>query len=303
VLGLVAMAVSDSAFAYLWTLPTFGRWQALDAGWPLAFALIGIAAWRSGTEVRSDDSGAGSQQGWLEIGLPYVPMVSAVGLLFAGGIATGHVDPIAQSAGALTLVLVFARQLLLLADNKALVRLVQHQAFHDPLTGLANRALFADRLEHAVDLHRRDLRPFAVLFVDLDDFKTVNDTLGHPTGDLLLVLLAERLRGCLRIADTFSRFGGDEFAVLLEEQDSDAVAVALRLLGAVETGFVINERSVRARLSIGVVLSDDSRQDPAEYLRRADLALYEAKAAGKNTYHVYSSGLDHRLPAQLNRRT
>jgi diguanylate cyclase (GGDEF)-like protein len=296
VLGMLAMAVSDSAFSYLWTLPTFGRWQALDAGWATAFALMGLAAWSASTEVTTDGSPGGSQQTWAEIALPYLPMAAALGLLFGGGIFNGRVDPVAETAGALTVVLVFVRQLLLLADNKALVRLVQHQAFHDPLTGLANRALFADRLEHAVDLHRRDQRPFAVLFVDLDDFKAVNDTFGHPSGDVLLVLLAERLRACLRIADTISRFGGDEFAVLLEERDSDAVAVATRLLSAMETGFVIHGRTITAHLSIGVVLSDETSQQPAEYLRRADVALYEAKAAGKDTYHLYRPRLDHPVP-------
>ncbi|MDX6254782.1 MAG: hypothetical protein QOJ11_1116 [Frankiales bacterium] len=291
-LGMVAMAISDSAFSYLWTLPSFGRWQALDAGWVLAFGVLGLAAATASSSTAAAGSAGNSQQTWGEIVLPYVPVVVALSLLFGNGIATGRVDAVAETAGAVTVVLVFVRQLLLLADNKALVRMVRHQAFHDPLTGLANRALFADRLEHAIDLHQRDLRPFAVLFVDLDDFKTVNDTLGHPAGDMLLMLLAERVRGCLRIADTVARFGGDEFAVLLEERDSDPVAVALRLLAAMETGFVIHGRTVTARLSIGVVLSDETSHSQAEYLRRADLALYGAKASGKNTYQVYSSALE-----------
>jgi diguanylate cyclase (GGDEF)-like protein len=193
--------------------------------------------------------------------------------------------------------MVFARQLLILADNRSLVRTVEHQAFHDPLTGLANRALFADRLQHAAELHRRDRRPFAVLFLDLDDFKSVNDSLGHPVGDQLLVLLAERLRISLGAADTVARLGGDEFAVLLE--DADAIAVSLRLLSTMEPPFTPYGHKVATSMSIGVVLSDEPDAEPFEYLRRADLALYAAKAAGKSTYYVYSPTLD--IPQQARR--
>ncbi len=300
--GMVAMAVADSAFTYLMMLPDSGRWQAIDVSWPLAFAVIGFsghyakpakesvaeagdaAAVASGTELPP----------WPEIVLPYVPLLGALGLLIGRSLVTRVVDPVTEVTGAVALVLVFARQLLVLADNRTLVRAIQHQAFHDPLTGLANRALFADRLAHAAELHRRDHRPFAVLFLDLDDFKSVNDSLGHPVGDQLLVLLAERLRGALGPADTIARLGGDEFAVLLE--DADAVAVSLRLLTTMEPGFTPYGHKVGTSLSIGVVLSDESNCEPFEYLRRADLALYAAKAAGKATYWVWSPTLD--IPQQ-----
>jgi diguanylate cyclase (GGDEF)-like protein len=296
--GMLAMAVADSAFSFLLTLEDFGVWQAADAAWPLAFAMMAIAAWRAAPASGEDPTRASSvMPSWSEIVLPYIPLLTALALLIGESLATRTVDPVAEITGAVALALVFARQLLVVADNRALIKAVQHQAFHDPLTALANRALFADRLQHAADLHQRDRRPFAVLFLDLDDFKSVNDTLGHPVGDQLLVLLAERLRISLGAADTVARLGGDEFAVLLE--DADPIAVSLRLLSTMERPFTPHGHTVSISMSIGVVLSDEPQAEPFEYLRQADLALYAAKAAGKNTYHVYSPTLD--IPQQQRR--
>ena len=165
--GMVAMAVADSAFSYLLTLADPGRWQAVDASWPLAFALIAFAGHyaRQGKEVATEAAdaatGAGNAQlpSWTEIVLPYIPLLGALGLLIGESLATRVVDPVTEVTGAVALTLVFARQLLVLADNRTLVRAIQHQAFHDPLTGLANRALFADRLARATDC---TARPMAV---------------------------------------------------------------------------------------------------------------------------------------------
>ena len=120
--------------------------------------------------------------------------------------------------------LVLLRQYLVLADNHRLLRRVRRQAFHDELTGLANRAVFLDRLRHAVELHRRDQQTVGVIFIDLDDFKRVNDSLGHDAGDKLLERAAERLR----TSDTIARLGGDEFAILLEGELVNPQAVLAR---------------------------------------------------------------------------
>jgi diguanylate cyclase (GGDEF)-like protein len=167
-------------------------------------------------------------------------------------------------------------------------RSLAHQAFHDPLTGLANRALFTDRVEHATELHRRDMRPVTVLFLDLDDFKAVNDTYGHAGGDALLRAVAERLRGALRPADTLARLGGDEFAVLLESPIDDPATVGGRVLAALETPFAIGDDLVRVTSSIGVVTASagTALADGAALLQRADAAMYAAKAAGKHTMRV-----------------
>src|SRR5581483_6061241 len=131
-------------------------------------------------------------------------------------------------------------------ERQGLEDQLRHQAFHDSLTGLANRALFANRVEHALIRSARRREPMDVLFLDLDDFKTVNDTLGHAEGDDLLVAVAERLRGCLRAGDTAARLGGDEFAVLLDELTGwdEAVAVAQRILDALRAPIALLSREV-----------------------------------------------------------
>ncbi|MFZ6004452.1 MAG: putative bifunctional diguanylate cyclase/phosphodiesterase [Actinomycetota bacterium] len=173
---------------------------------------------------------------------------------------------------------------------------LRHQAFHDPLTGLSNRALFADRVEHALDRVRRDdsLTP-AVAFIDLDDFKLVNDSLGHGVGDQLLRAVADRLRSCLRSGDTPARLGGDEFAVLLEDAPDEAaiLEVADRILDALSSPVQIDGREVFARASIGVAMRHGSETTPDELLRNADLAMYTAKAHGKGCIEVYEAGMQH----------
>jgi diguanylate cyclase (GGDEF)-like protein len=158
---------------------------------------------------------------------------------------------------------------------------LRHQAFHDGLTGLANRALFADRVAHALRRTLRDPEPLAVLYIDLDGFKLVNDTLGHDAGDELLVVTAERIRGVLREGDTAARLGGDEFAVLVENlpEQSEADMVAERLRATLRAPIVIRDREFTVRASIGIALPAPGA-DPEMVLRQADLAMYAAKSRG-----------------------
>jgi diguanylate cyclase (GGDEF)-like protein len=160
---------------------------------------------------------------------------------------------------------------------------LRHLAFHDPLTGLVNRALFVDRVDHALSGRDRSQRLVAVLFCDLDDFKAINDRLGHSVGDQVLVAVADRLRGCVRIADTPGRLGGDEFAILLEDlagpQDADATAE--RILRALQQPVVAHGAEVVVQASIGVAVADECIRSTDELLRSADLAMYATKAAGK----------------------
>jgi diguanylate cyclase (GGDEF)-like protein/PAS domain S-box-containing protein len=170
---------------------------------------------------------------------------------------------------------------------------LQHQAFHDALTGLPNRALFLDRLGHALArAHRHDVT-VGVLFLDLDRFKFVNDSLGHAAGDLLLVAVAERLKGCLGEEDTVARFGGDEFAILLGEVDeaSTMLRVAESVIEVLDAPFRLNGHDVVTPTSIGIVASTP-QYTPADMLRDADVALYRAKAKGRGRYEVFDETMN-----------
>jgi len=180
---------------------------------------------------------------------------------------------------------------------------LKHQAFHDALSGLANRALFRDRLEHALLRAARSGASLAVLFIDLDDFKLVNDSLGHGAGDELLVKVAERIGAALRAGDTAARFGGDEFAVLLEQTVSpeEAYEVANNIISALNVPATIGDHEIVPRASIGVVLSSSGTEDPADLMQAADVAMYAAKAGGKGRYAVYEPALQSAILDRLER--
>jgi diguanylate cyclase (GGDEF)-like protein/PAS domain S-box-containing protein len=165
-----------------------------------------------------------------------------------------------------------------------------HQAFHDSLTNLANQALFRDRVEHALARAARHGSHLAVLFVDLDNFKTVNDSLGHTVGDELLVAMAERLRGCVRATDTAARLGGDEFAVLLEDLESvsDATGLADRLIARLHQPFTVAGKEVFVGASIGIAF-DAPATNTGQLLGNADIAMYTAKRRGKGRYELFET--------------
>jgi diguanylate cyclase (GGDEF)-like protein/PAS domain S-box-containing protein len=178
-------------------------------------------------------------------------------------------------------------------ERKALEDRLRYQAFHDPLTDLPNRELFVDRLGHALARTERQRgRRVAVLFMDLDDFKVINDSLGHEAGDRLLVAVAERLKGCLRPEDTLARFGGDEFTVLLEDVEGpeEAVLVAERIIDAVRDPFVLAGRELYTRASVGIALGENRTKNPENLLRDADTAMYWAKDQGSG-YSIFDPAM------------
>jgi diguanylate cyclase (GGDEF)-like protein/PAS domain S-box-containing protein len=172
-------------------------------------------------------------------------------------------------------------------ERKALLDQLAHQAFHDPLTGLANRALFYDRVSHALDLAHRQGRAVTVLFLDLDSFKEINDTLGHAEGDHLLRMIAARLRACARAADTVARLGGDEFAVLVEDSTTPGSAERLveRIREQMAFPFTLAGREVHVSASIGSAAATGGGVD--EVLRHADLAMYVAKRTEKGSHRAF----------------
>jgi diguanylate cyclase (GGDEF)-like protein/PAS domain S-box-containing protein len=169
-----------------------------------------------------------------------------------------------------------------IGDQKRLQEELTHQAFHDSLTGLANRALFKDRVQQALLRARRRRRPLAVLFLDLDRFKAINDSFGHASGDALLVAVSQRLSACVRAEDTVARLGGDEFAVLVENLagDGELDVVAERIRETFRDPIVIDGRELVVAASIGIALSYTGEESADDLLRNADLAMYRAKAGG-----------------------
>ena len=176
-----------------------------------------------------------------------------------------------------------------IAARKTLEEKLRYRALHDPLTGMANRTLFLDRLEHALLQAGRLETRVAVFFIDLDDFKVVNDSLGHERGDRLLMAITKRLREQLRSEDTLARFGGDEFTVLLEHvrNPSDALRVAERIVESLREPFREEGQEVRVTASIGICVSDSPQDRSERLLHNADLALYRAKQQGKGRYELF----------------
>jgi diguanylate cyclase (GGDEF)-like protein/PAS domain S-box-containing protein len=192
------------------------------------------------------------------------------------------------------------------SERKAFEEQLAHQAFHDQVTNLANRALFTDRVEHALMRAQRGFPDIAVMFIDLDDFKTVNDSLGHEAGDRVLQEVARRLLIAVRPTDTVARFGGDEFAILLEAivDSPEAADAAARVLQALELPYEIDGKQVFPRASIGICLVDRTAEAPdaAELLRNADVAMYMAKRDSKGSYRVFEPTMHEKVVERLELR-
>lgn len=197
-----------------------------------------------------------------------------------------------------------------LAERKRFEAQLRHDAFHDTLTGLPNRSLFINRLQHALQLSRRRSRrgsgelsssQFAVLFLDLDRFKVINDSLGHILGDLLLQTVARQLEQCLRAGDTIARLGGDEFVILQEDIASanDAIEVSKRILAALKSPIWLDGHEVFVSASIGIALNSPNYSQPAQLLRDADTAMYRAKSRGRGRYEIFDVSMHTHAYRQL----
>lgn len=300
-LGLAFLTVSDSTFTYLTSLQSYHT-NPVDVGWVVGFLLIGLGAlWsRVGAGLELQDVPASRNRQVIQ----YFPVVATALVAGYSGITGRGLGTVAMATLAVLVVLVLARQFSALSDvsrltvelETSMVTLrgqeerMRHQAFHDPLTGLSNRDLFHDRLNQALAQSRRSGEPIAVAYVDLDNFKEVNDTLGHGAGDRLLVSVAERLSAGIRPGDTAARMGGDEFALLLPAVGSAAIvdAIADRLRVSFEKPFAAAPE-IKLTAAIGTaMLGADTDLD--SLLGSADTAMYAAKAASGRAQGPGSGG-------------
>lgn len=282
--AFVLRELSDIALGYQIATGRYDAWFAVDIVWALSLIILGAAALLA-RGARAVARPADLVPTWATLWLPYLP------LLLAGTVGPAMVMTGPLRVGVPVLMtLVFLRQSYAAWENRRLLSAVADQALRDPLTGLANRILFHDRLAHAMALRQRDDRAVAVVSLDLDDFKLVNDSLGHPAADSVLVGVAERLSRCARPGDTVARMGGDEFALLLEGPPDRAQLIARSVVEAFDEPFVIGGQEMLLRPSVGMAVTSPVEPDlaPEGLVTRADLAMYAAKRSRSSVPSTFS---------------
>ncbi|WP_143162587.1 GGDEF domain-containing protein [Couchioplanes caeruleus] len=322
-LGALGLAIADSVFAYLVHQDQYEAGGLADLGWVVGFLLVGYGIWWRGPATacarpaEAADEVAGARVrvdaelperfSLLRLVLPYTPLAVGMVTTLVLVLRDWTLDPVLYLMAMGVVVLVVCRQLAAIRDNLKLnrrlrsavaqlqerERQLEFLAFHDPLTGLANRALFHQRAALALARQDRLGTPLAVLYIDLDGFKAVNDRLGHAAGDALLQLVAERLRGCVRSTDILARLGGDEFAVIMEpiHDARDASVLADRVVQVIAEPFPLDNGTARVTASIGIATRTVGEGDGDALLRRADAAMYAAKAGGKSRSVLARPGL------------
>ncbi len=287
--AMVCIAVADGAFVYLAATQRHVNVDIVDVGWLAGLLLMAVAA-ATGRDFFVRGTVVAQPPSWASVWLPFIPVVTAsVAALMEPPEEVRSAPIIVPSA-----ILAFAflaRQLLVMSENRRLLGAVAEQALRDPLTGVGNRILFRDHLNHAMQMRQRDGVPVGVLAMDLDDFKMVNDTLGHPVGDELLSLVADRIVSCVRDGDTVARLGGDEFAVLLEGRDDHSHLIAHRIVEAFDRPFVLDGQELLVRPSVGLAVTDadDHEVTAVELLKRADIAMFSAKRSRTGGVHTYNT--------------
>jgi diguanylate cyclase (GGDEF)-like protein len=278
--ALLVMAATDTAFTWLTTNGSFSSSNPISILWPVSYLLLAFATTRTGRgqlHARRSDGDP-----WSLFG-PYLPVLAALAVAVPRVVGGRSMGPFLTLNGAVLVVLILARQAMTAWDLRTTVAALHERerelarlASTDPLTGLANRSSFTSRLEQATSTPGAEP---AVVYIDLDGFKLVNDRFGHAVGDRLLVVVSRRLESCLEPGMVLARIGGDEFVVLVDGHD-EAVGLARRVLEAFELPFDHEGASVPFQASLGIATAPAGAA-PEEVVRRADAAMYVAKTSGK----------------------
>ena len=306
VAGLLCLTVADSSLAYLSHLTSFRYDVLVDAGRVAGLMLIALAPiWPLDPNTTARDEVEGPSP-W-QVALPYLFVAIAIFAATLKGTQSRHLDLFDVIAGLCVIGAVLTRLVLTLVENLRLTSQMRHAvttlranqvelvhyALHDSLTGLPNRVLFGDRIEHALARRSSPTRRVAVMLCDLDSFKDVNDTLGHPSGDEVLIAAADRLSSCVRPADTVARVGGDEFAILIDDASGvdEVASVAARVCSAMRTPFTVAGRDFIVQVSVGIAMANQYDTRSEKLLQDADVALYATKDAGGNDYTFFEPRL------------
>ena len=285
-LGCALEAVGDTIYLFQASAGTYRVGTLLDATWPAAIFFISIAIWRRPT-TSSRSAVIGPR-----FMLPAIGATCGLVVLFRGSLS--HVSRVALVLAALTLLVVVGRLLLSFRELTVLTESRQRQALTDELTGLGNRRYLMGILEEFFASRALSVpnQRIALLLIDLDHFKEINDSFGHPVGDQVLVGLGPRLQGSLRSSDVLARLGGDEFAVVLADADvAFATSIVERITARLEESFHLDVASLYLKASIGIAVAPDHAEGSAELFRCADVAMYRAKAA-RRPFDVYEQASD-----------
>ena len=330
--GLLTMIVSDSVYSFQSIQGTYSSGGFLDIGWIISILLIGMGGLQQIVSLKAGRTEFSIQRKkpsqdlikTISLVMPYLWLAVAFILLMRYKDLSLPMTFMSLSlavGGIISLVLI--RQVITLFENQRLNSQLQvtnedlqneiverkrmeaklsFDALHDSMTGLPNRALFLDRIEHSLETNRRhpDLS-YAVLFVDLDQFKVVNDSLGHLVGDKLLIMVGKRLEAALRSSDTVARFGGDEFGILLETSEPDASIrlVSKKILDVLKPAFRVESHEVYISASIGIVRKTAGYASAEEILRDADIAMYRAKEMGRHRSEVFDINMRNQAYTRL----